>query len=434
MSHQPHNPPPKADGRKKPVHKHLHHHARNFGRHFTKYLYERDTVFAMVWVFIFIVALGSIPLNLGVLNPIKLGLKDFDFNDMSYSKLGKAGNTPLDSNVVIVNIGQADREGIAALIDKTASYGPKVMGLDVMFEGPRDPYKDSLLRATVNRNRNLVLAVKFQTDSSGRLITTGNHFKTDSTLTGYVNFPYEEKETVRTYNAFRKDDTEPAALLPAFTSTLLQQYRPEVYENVRKKGDKKIIINYSRRVTQEKKQYLVFEGEDLLTDNVDGSSLQGKIVLLAYVNTDPNDIEDKKFTPMNEKFAGKSTPDMNGIIVHANILSMALEGNYVKKVSLWINLLIAIVVCWLHMSFFVRYYLESHIWFHLVAKIAQVASAIFFVWLGIYLFDQYRLKVDLKLSLITIVMAVDVIYFYEAWAVWMHKKFHYKTVFKPHHH
>jgi len=27
-----------------------------------------------------------------------------------------------------------------------------------------------------------------------------------------------------------------------------------------------------------------------------------------------------------------------------------------------------------------------------------------------------------------------VIYFYEAWAVWMHKKFHYKTVFKPHHH
>lgn len=53
-----------------------------------------------------------------------------------------------------------------------------------------------------------------------------------------------------------------------------------------------------------------------------------------------------------------------------------------------------------------------------------------FVWLGIYLFDRYRLKVDLKLSMITIVMAVDVIYFYEAWAVWMHKKFNYKTVFK----
>ncbi|MFZ1535428.1 MAG: hypothetical protein WAT14_14765, partial [Chitinophagaceae bacterium] len=164
------------------------------------------------------------------------------------------------------------------------------------------------------------------------------------------------------------------------------------------------------------------------------ASIEGRIALLAYVNTNPNDIEDKKFSPMNEKFAGKSHPDMNGIVVHANIISMALEKNYIKKVPLWATLLIAVFVCWLHMSFFVRYYLESHIWFHLVAKILQVSSAIFFVWLGIYLFDRYRLKVDLKLSMITIVMAVDVIYFYEAWAVWMHKKFNYKTVFKPHHH
>ncbi len=125
---------------------------------------------------------------------------------------------------------------------------------------------------------------------------------------------------------------------------------------------------------------------------------------------------------------------MNGIVIHANIISMALDGNYVKKVPLWGNILLAILVCWLHMSFFVHYYLEAHIWFHLAAKIAQVISAIFFVWLGIYLYDKYRLKVDMKLSLVTIVLAVDVIYFYEAWAVWMHKKFNYKTVFKPHHH
>ena len=137
---------------------------------------------------------------------------------------------------------------------------------------------------------------------------------------------------------------------------------------------------------------------------------------------------------MNHRYYGKSVPDMNGIVVHANIISMVLENNYVKKLPSWANLLIAVLICWLHMSFFVRYYLESHIWFHLVAKIAQVLSAIFFVWLGIYLFDKYRLKVDLKLSLIVIVMAVDVIYFYEAWAVWMHKKYKYHTVFKPHGH
>ncbi|MBK8142185.1 MAG: hypothetical protein IPK57_15255 [Chitinophagaceae bacterium] len=62
--------------------------AKRFGTHFTKYLLERDTVFATIWVFIFIVGLGSIPLNLYVLNPLKMGLKDFDFTDLAYSKWG----------------------------------------------------------------------------------------------------------------------------------------------------------------------------------------------------------------------------------------------------------------------------------------------------------------------------------------------------------
>ena len=161
---------------KKPLHKHIGHHARRVHGHLTKYLYERDTIFATIWVFIFIVVLGSIPLNLGVLNPIKLGLKYFDFNDLSYSKLGKASNTPIDSNIVIINIGQADREGIAFLIDKTASYNPKTIGLDVVFDGPRDLLKDSLLVATIQRTRNLVLAAKYQVDSTDKLIAGGNYF------------------------------------------------------------------------------------------------------------------------------------------------------------------------------------------------------------------------------------------------------------------
>src|SRR5688572_14938536 len=132
---------------KKPLHKHIGRHARNVRNQFTKYLYERDTIFATIWVFLFIVILGSIPLNLSVLNPVKLGLKDFDFNDISYSKLDKTNQHLLDSNIVIINIGQADREGIALMIEKTASMHPKVMGLDVMFDTAKDPVKDSMLQA-----------------------------------------------------------------------------------------------------------------------------------------------------------------------------------------------------------------------------------------------------------------------------------------------
>lgn len=419
---------------KKPLHKWFGHGVKNAHRKFTKYLMERDTLFATLWVFIFIFVLGSIPLNLGILNPVKLGLKDFDFNDLYYSKVGNKQKNELDSNIVVVNIGHADREGIALLIEKTASMGPKVIGLDALFDGPRDPYQDSLLSETINNTPNLVLAVKYFTDTSHKLIAANNYFKNDGTLFGHVNFPNGDKESVRTYFPFKQDEKDHNIIIPSFTSTLLKEYDKEAYRRIEDKIDKETIISYSRTLTEKKKQYLVIEPDALMMNMVDSSAFKNKIALLAYVNDNPNDIEDKKFTPMNEKYYGKTTPDMNGIIVHANILSMALENNFIKKFPWWGNWLLAIIVCWLHMSFFIHYYLESHIWFHLAAKIAQVLSAIFFVWLGIEMYNSYHMKVNMKYSLITIVMAVDVIYFYEAWATWMHKKYKYNTVFKPHHH
>jgi CHASE2 domain-containing sensor protein len=414
---------------KKPLHKHIGHHARKVHGHFTKYLYERDTIFATIWVFIFIVVLGSLPINLGFLNPIKLGLKDFDFNDIAYSKLGKADHTPPDKKVVIVNIGQADREGLAMMIDKAGTMKPKVMALDVLFFGEKDPVQDSLLNEVFKRNKNLIAAHQLlMSGPDGDTIkTTGDYFKTASQY-AFVNLFTDSLSSVRYYEPFEKDYKK--KLYKSFSSAIIEAYDSTAYKKLRKKGNSKTLINYSRHVGQ----YLVINWEDLMAENVDSSALKGKIVLFGYLSPNKDDISDKFFTPMNPRFYGKSVPDMNGIVIHANVISMVLEDNYVKKLPSWAGLLIAIVVCWLHMSFFVRYYLESHIWFHLVAKILQVASAIFFVWLGIYLFDRYRLKVDLKLSMITIVMAVDVIYFYEAWAVWMHKKFNYKTVFKPHHH
>ena len=110
MTQQPEN------GQKK-ENKGFRHHAKKVHGRVTKYLYERDTIFATIWVFLFIVLLGSIPLNLGIMNPVKLGLKDFDFNDITYSKLGKGQNRQkndtLDERIVIVNIGFSNREEIS---------------------------------------------------------------------------------------------------------------------------------------------------------------------------------------------------------------------------------------------------------------------------------------------------------------------------------
>ncbi|HET9430787.1 MAG TPA: CHASE2 domain-containing protein [Chitinophagaceae bacterium] len=415
----------------KPFHRAIGRRIKKYGSHFTKYLYERDTIFATIWVFAFIIFLGLIPINFYFLNPLKLALKDFDFNDITYAKLEKSKNTAMDSRIVVINIGHADREAIAMIIEKTASLSPKVMGLDVLFDEAQDPFPDSLLASTLEKYPNLVVAARLNWHIRDSLYLSRNHFRNNVAKLGYVNFDNEDLETTRLYSPIKKDSYHE---YQSFSAALVREYDPAAYEYLKKRDKPTEIINYSRNYNLRSHQYHVIDALTLMAGNVEDSVIKGKIALFGYINLDPNDIEDKKFTPMNEKFAGKSVPDMNGIIVHANIISMILDKNYIKKLPSWVNWLVAILICWLHMSFFIRYYLENHIWFHLVAKIAQLVSAIFFAYIGMLLFEKYNIKLDMKMSLIVIVMAVDVIYFYEAFAVWVHKKFNYQTVFHQKHH
>jgi CHASE2 domain-containing sensor protein len=414
---------------KKPLHKRIGHRINWYGRHFTKYLYERDTIFATIWVFLFIVVLGSIPINFYVLNPLKLALKDFDFNDMAYAKLGKGSSQELDKRIVIVNIGHADREQLARIIAKTAAMNPRVMGLDVTFSGPRDSYQDSLLREEIARHNNLVVANYIM--PAKELEFDNGFFATVAKKKAYTNLfgePNAERRSIRYYSVYQESHSKKYY---SFGAALAREFDETAFAKLEKRHHENETINYTRRV----EKYQVIEASQLLSDSmVLSSSIAGKIALLGYINTDPSDLEDKLYTPMNKQFVGKFTPDMNGVVIHANFISMVLDHNYIKKFPSWVNWLIAILICWLHMSFFVRYYLENHIWFHLIAKLAQVISAIFFAALGIQLYSRFNIKLDMKMSLIVIIMAVDVIYFYEAFAVWMHKKFHYRTVFhQPHH-
>jgi len=407
------------------IHKHIIRHTKKYAKHFTKYLYERDTVLATITVFVFLILLGLIPINFYVLNPMKIALKDFDFNDIAYAKLGK-GNDSLDRRIVIVNTGHLDRAELGFILEKVNSYKPKVIGLDIYFNAEKDPEKDSILREVLGKTKNLV-AVSVATPLEHDFTINKNYFDDVLSKRGYANLIGEDIGTIRYYSPFENIDHQK---YPQITSAIVKEYDSVAFNRLEKRHKEVESINYTRRTHQ----YQVIESEDLLADIVEGSVMENKIVLLGYINNDPNDVEDKKFTPMNDKFAGKAIPDMNGIVVQANIISMVLDGNYIKKMPAWVAWIFAILIGWVHMSLFIRYYLESHIWFHLVAKLAQVFSAIFFAYLGIFIFDKFRIKLDMKYTLYVIVLAVDVIYFYEAFVGWLHRKFKYQTIFSHHQH
>ncbi len=389
-----------------------------------KYLFKRDTVLATISIFLVIELLGLIPLNPKILNPIKTALKDFQFNDLAYAKLGKNNYTKSDDRIVIVNVGWLDRQQIGYLISQIDAARPSAIGLDVQFSEPRDPSSDSFLSNVLLKTQNLVSASKLVWQ--GDTVEQKGYFYNSSSIYGYVNFIGEEKSTIRSFSPFEKHNGK---LINSFSAALVKTVNPKAYQKLFSRNREVETIHYRRRSNK----FFILNGDDVIRSQMNQNVFRDKIVLIGYIDKARYDIEDKHFTPMNQQFAGRSLPDMNGVLIHANIISMILDRNYISKMPGWLTWIITILLAWIHVVVFIRYFIEKHMWFHFVAKLAQIASAIFFIYLSILLFHFFSYIIDIKMPIIVIVLAVDVIYFYEAIALWLHKKWGYNTIFNSKH-
>jgi CHASE2 domain-containing sensor protein len=392
-----------------------------------KYLFKRDTILATIMVFVVMGLLALIPINTYVLDPIKMALQDFDYNDLAYSKFNKSSNPSIDTSIVIVNIGEADRSEIAGMIQSISTSKPSVLGVDILFNEAKDPYSDSLLQLAINIDTNIVMAYN--------LIIEGNQAKPTGFLyenersKGFANFVGEEGGSIRYTAPFYKTATD---TFSSFATAVAAKAYPIAYKELTKRNNITETLNYSRRAGD----FIVINGEDMLSDTgFDHTVFNNKVVLMGYISSNEYNIEDKHFTPLNKKSVGKSIPDMEGIFIHANILQMVKNANYIKKVPAWVNWLIAGLLGWLHMSLFINYFIEKHIWFHLVAKIAQVVSAILFIYIGLLFYYKWDVNIYLTPTFVAIILAVDVLYFYEAITAWLHKRFGYHSLFiNAHHH
>ncbi|MFZ4059073.1 MAG: CHASE2 domain-containing protein [Ferruginibacter sp.] len=390
-----------------------------------KYFFKRDTIGATLAVFMLMGLLSLVPLNTHILDPLKMALSDISFNDLSFAVLKTHKENAVDDKIVVINIGEADRTEIAAVLNKIKTAKTKVIGLDVLFLGPKEPAIDSALNKTINGIPNIVLSEKLNFEDKEELLP--NYFSTPQSHSGYVNFVGEKAGVIRYFSPF---ETIRDSVHNSFAAAVVE-VADEVNFNLLKKRKHNLeYINYKRQ----EDQYFIINYQDILNGKATLDVLNNKVVLIGYVNNNPANIEDKHFTPLNEKFVGKSIPDMNGVIIHANIVSMILSNQYIKKTPAWVNWTFALILTWVFMAFILKYYLEHHIWFHLAAKTIQLILTVVFIYLGIFFTKYFSLYINLSYALVGIVLAVDVLYFYEGFAQWAIKKFNFKSLFnKPHH-
>ncbi len=386
-----------------------------------------EAVVATGFIMLCFFVIDLFPFKFELAKPIKQDLQDFDVYDLHFSGKNIGRNTG-DSNIVLVQLGN-NRGEIASQIELLKKHQPAVIGVDIIFrDSSEDRAGDSALIESAKGAGSIVWGSLFEYDTSDKRSLTSSFFNTPdlSQRSGYINFIGNKYSVNRTFTPFLKfNDKE----YGSFSARILERFAPDRYERLRNRNNSVETINYKGNL----ESFTNFSAKELNFYDETGQlepKIRGKIVLLGFFNKEGSDVlEDLHFTPLNERVSGRSFPDMYGVVVHANIISMLLEKRYIQTKSALFSYLLSVLFTFLFTLYiFSRYGKKAHP-SHLLFILIQIVLIILLTWLFLLLFSHFNIKVNLLPIIITMALSVEMIVVYQKLARWLHKKWNYPTLF-----
>ena len=371
-----------------------------------KYFFITIIVFVIIWLF------SLLPVNLGLFNPLRNALYDFDLNDIAFSKLNN--DRAADTNIVIVNIGYLNRLELANLITKIKNFNPKVVGIDAFFKENKDPISDSLLEEAINLDGNTVLVNNLGDYNKNKkqyenLASSISRFSNNS-FAGYANLPSKDASSLTTVRLFKPRSNVRDSLVNAFAVQIVKLYDPVSYNYLLQRKNDFETINYRGNADK----FFYIDGTN--PENLDNAYfIRNKIVLLGFLGSYPSNriLEDIYYTPLNKNYAGKTVPDMYGVVIHANIISMILDKDYINSFPSWIELLLAMVLCYLNVVI-LNLIKEIKIdWLNLAGVITKTVEFILLLFIDLEIFIRFHFKISITLMLASIVLISNAQTIYE---------------------
>jgi CHASE2 domain-containing sensor protein len=365
------------------------------------------------------------------LDPIGQAVKDFELTDIVFSHLREESDSKLESRVVVVNFGQADRATMARMLRKINEADPRVIGLDARFFTSKEPGTDSILAAAVDDARERLVLGSFLSSRDPKtgqfeerlmpiplLRDRAKHF-------GYLN-TVTEANSFRTVRSFSPSEPYKEDTVLSFPTQLARLYDSTAVNKLLQRGNATEFIHYIGNVYMKPKittsdsfliknrapiRFMFLDQEQILEAEA-LPMLTDKIVIMGFVDIYGSDWTDAFFTPMNPIYAGKTFPDMYGAVIHANVVSQILRGEYIDAMGPSGAILLAVIVAWLNAVVFTYIYYERGRWFDILLRSAQVGQALLALFLTILIFDAFHYKVDISYLLVVLLLGGDVLEIY----------------------
>ncbi|MBK6263601.1 CHASE2 domain-containing protein [Marivirga sp. S37H4] len=370
-----------------------------------------DSVMATGFIFLIIYALSSLLNTLEAIDPVGEALEDVEFTDLVYSNLREA--PPAEENVVLVNIGRLPRAGVAEQIRIINKYNPKVIGVDSFFPYPKDPVTDSILAQALSEVDNLVMASKLlnlkeEENYFDSMKISADPFRANADF-AFANLVTEEgvsQEDVKTCRTFTPQLNYKGDPQMAFAVRLANYYAPEKVEKFLERNKEVEYINFKGNSMGSESNFATtfyaLDIEDVFNENFMPEVIENKIVIFGFMGDyfgDPYNVEDKYFTPLNVKYAGRGAPDMYGAVIHANIISMILDEDYVYQLEEKYQLLIAVILCYINVVAFMWVYYSLPKWYDGITKITQLIELLLIIGFVIYAYHWFDWNLELTLAM-----------------------------------
>jgi len=377
----------------------------------TQYLANVTLITMLIYLFIY---LGSLfQFSIKAINPLTKSLVDYEITDIVFSKFRDRSKVDFDENIIMVNSRKPDRENINRLLEQLSSYQPAAIGIDLLFSEIKDPQTDARLQEILKTYPNIVVASTLGDYDDQSETFTGSEechpYFCDASVTGYINFVAKEGYTIRLFSPIETVDGRRKL---AFGPKVAQMVDASKVETLLKRGNEVERINYKGNTDS----YIAYDIDQILDSKESLASVfRGKIVLLGYLGEDDWDqsIRDKFYSPLNDKIAAKSLPDIHGLTIHANIISMIMNESYINEVPNFITRIIEFIIILLSVALIRMDFIVIRESYWLLIRLIQILAFLFLFYLVAGVFYYFDARLSITIGIIGVLMTWDVVDLYE---------------------
>ncbi|MEP0985483.1 CHASE2 domain-containing protein [Ekhidna sp.] len=382
----------------------------------------RDVILGTIFIIGLMVFIGSVSAFkvFDMFDPIGDAFADMEFTDIYFSQL--LDDPIADENVILINMGLESRAGIAMMIDSISQHNPAVIGVDSFFDFPKeDTLGDMMLMDALSRVENLVMVTKvlYNPDTeeldSVHMSWPWFTFNSEPAFANLLTDAGEQADLKMCREFNPTLTTSDSVTHQAFAVKLSSYVVPEKTQQFVDRGNEVEVINYRGNVldygaTKFGNKYYALDVGDVFGSNYTPDIIEGKVVIFCFLGEylgDRENFEDKFFTPLNETYIGRAFPDMYGGVIHANIVSMIMNENYIFYLKDWQKILVGFIGLFLNIMVFSWIYKKLPKWYDGITKVIQVIEFVGLIYLMVYFMDIFSMKLDLTYLLFAVALSGD---------------------------